>query len=140
MTRGNSAWRTIGCQRIFARSTYEANYARYLQYLQEMGHIISWQHEPKTFWFDGIRRGCVSYKPDFRVQRSKDHHDWVEVKGYMDAKSATKIKRFRKYFPDEKLLVIDGKWFTRNNSKMRLLIPEWEKGRSPRKKILLLRS
>ena len=36
---------------------------------------------------------------------------WIEVKGYMDAKSATKIKRFRKYYPGELLEVVEKDWF-----------------------------
>jgi len=43
------------------------------------------------------------------------------VKGYYDAKSLTKIKRFRKYFPTEKLRLIDAKWFKANSKKLAIL-------------------
>lgn len=55
---------------------------------------------------------------------------WVEVKGYYDPRSITKIKRFKKYFPEEELRVVDKKFFKQNNAKLRLLIPDWETGNS----------
>jgi hypothetical protein len=68
-------------------------------------------HEPKTFWFDGVKRGCVTYLPDFQVFKLDGTHEWLEVKGYMDSKSKTKISRFRKFFPNEKLSILDSKWY-----------------------------
>jgi len=121
-----SAWREIGGKRKFFRSRWEANYARYLEYLKTQGLITEWHHEPKTFWFEGIKRGCVSYLPDFQVINSNGTHHWVEVKGYMDDKSKTKIKRFEKYFPEETLKVITGDWFKNNNGKLRILCKTWE--------------
>lgn len=87
--------------------------------------ILQWEHEPKTFWFEGIRRGVCSYKPDFRVRRLDGTYYWIEVKGYMDAKSKTKIKRFGKYFPEETLIIIDKHWF-RSHKNLKLLIKGWE--------------
>lgn len=127
-----AGWREIGGKRKYFRSCWEANYAKFLQYQKEKGLIEDWEHEPKTFWFEGIKRGCVSYKPDFYVKA--DIPWWVEVKGYMDAKSATKIKRFTKYFPDEKLIVIDKKWFLKNSAALKVLIKDWEKGNAPQKR------
>jgi hypothetical protein len=51
---------------------------------------------------------------------------WVEVKGWMDPKSATKIKRFKKYFPEHNLIIIDKEWFKSNSAKLRLIIKDWE--------------
>lgn len=119
-------WRTIGDKEKYFRSNMEANYARTLQFLKECGRIIEWEHEPETFYFEGIKRGTNNYKPDFKVIESKEYHYWVEVKGYYDAKSITKIKRFKKYFPNEKLILIDKRWFLRNNKQMKALIKDWE--------------
>ncbi len=121
-------YRLIGIQRqlIYARSLWEANFARYLQWLQDNHKIQSWRHEPRVFYFGSIRRGCTNYKPDFYVEVSPNNGYWVEVKGYMDAQSATKIKRFRKYYPEEELRVIDGKWFAQNQPKLKLIVPNWE--------------
>jgi len=124
--RSKADWRTIGGKRIYFRSTWEANYGRYLEYLKTEGYIKDWEHEPKTFWFEGIRRGTVSYLPDFKVYKNNGSHYWVEVKGFMDAKSKTKLKRFAKYFPLEVMEVKDSKWFKNNNSKIKIICSEWE--------------
>ena len=126
-TFGHADWREIGGRKIYCRSMWEANFARYLQFLKERKQIKDWQHEPHTFWFEEIKRGVRSYLPDFLVIENDDRGYWVEVKGFMDPKSLTKIKRFRKYYPDEILLIIDKKWFAENGKKLHSLIPGWEK-------------
>jgi hypothetical protein len=116
---------------------WEANYARWLEYQLQNNMIYSWEHEPKTFWFEDIKRGVRSYLPDFLVTNLDGTGYWAEVKGYMDAKSKTKLKRMAKYYPLEKIVLIDAKWFTANSSKLRLIIPDWEVGENtfiPRKK------
>src|SRR3990172_2886201 len=42
---------------FYVRSSWEANYARYLKWLQSNGEIIEWHYEPDTFNFDSIKRG-----------------------------------------------------------------------------------
>ncbi len=122
-------FRILGSQSqiIYARSLWEANYARYLQFLQDQKQICYWHHEPRIFYFDGIKRGINNYTPDFFVATGANGDGyWVEVKGYMDAASKTKIARFKKYYPEEKLVVVDSKWFKSNAPKLKLLIPDWE--------------
>ena len=120
------SWRTIGEKKSYFRSSWEANYARYLQYLKEKNQIKEWEHEPKTFWFLNVLRGCRSYLPDFRVTNIDNSFYWVEVKGYMDDKSKTKLKRFKKYYPEEKIILIDSNWYNKNKKKLCLLISGWE--------------
>ena len=124
--RSSAAWRKIGDKKKYYRSKWEANYARYLEYLKQEKYIKDWEHEPKTFWFLAIKRGVRSYLPDFKVWKIDGKHYWVEVKGYMDAKSKTKIKRFQKYYPKEELQVKDSNWFKYNASKVKLICPDWE--------------
>jgi hypothetical protein len=119
-------WKIIDGRRIFFRSRWEFRYALYLQLLKEKGQIKDWQHEPKTFWFDGIKRGTNNYKPDFLVIHANDSEEWVEVKGYMDSKSATKIKRMAKYFPQIKLRFVDKSFFSKNAKNLKILIKDWE--------------
>ncbi len=121
-----SGWREIGGKRKYYRSTWEANYARYLEYLKVNGHIKRWEHEPKTFWFNKIKRGVRTYLPDFKITLNNNTYYWLEVKGYMDAKSRTKIKRFRKYYPKEILEIRDGKWFRKNSPNMAIICKGWE--------------
>lgn len=119
-------WKVIDGRRIFFRSRWEYRYALYLQLLKEKGQIKDWQHEPKVFWFEGIKRGTNNYKPDFLVTHNNDSEEWVEVKGFMDSKSATKIKRMAKYFPEVKLRVVDKSFFSKNSKNLKILIKDWE--------------
>jgi hypothetical protein len=112
---------------IFVRSGYEANYARYLRFLQANGSILSWEYEPKTFVFEGIKRGIRAYLPDFRVVPEQGIHEWHEVKGWMDPKSKTRLARMKKYYPKEKVILIDQYWF-RDITRQGIpnMIPHWE--------------
>lgn len=82
----------------FFRSSWEANLARYLRSTNQ-----AWEYEPKVFTFAGVKHGTVSYCPDFRlIQGTAVNADqWIEVKGFMDGKSKTQIRRFKKNFPEE---------------------------------------
>jgi hypothetical protein len=118
-------WRTIGGKRIFFRSRWEANYARYLEWEKSLGLIKDWEHEPKTFDFP-IKRGCNTYKPDFRVLKPNGSHHWVEVKGWLDSKSKTKIKRFKRFYPEEEIRIIDAKWFKSKVKNLKGWVDGWE--------------
>jgi hypothetical protein len=119
-------WRTIGGINKFYRSRWEANYARYLQWLKEQGQITDWAHEPTTFWFHEIKRGCRSYLPDFAVTELNGSVDYHEVKGWMDARSQTKIKRMAKYYPNIKLIVIRESDYNSISKKVGRMVPDWE--------------
>lgn len=121
-----AAWREVGPQRCFFRSRWEANYARYLQWLISVKQIQSWEHEAHTFWFEGIKRGVVSYLPDFKVTNVDGSVEWHEVKGWMDSRSKTTIARMAKYHPNEKLVVIQEKQYNEIKRKVSSLIPGWE--------------
>lgn len=121
-----AGWRLIAGRRIYARSRWEANYARFLQFQKAAGLVIEWQHEPETFWFSGIRRGCCSYLPDFKVVYPNGRTEFHEVKGWMDPKSITKLKRMAKYHPAVVVRVIDGTWFKSQGRKMAAIVPDWE--------------
>lgn len=121
-----AGWYDFCERRYYMRSLAEKRYACYLEWLRKNDQIWNWEYEPQEFWFEGIKRGCVSYKPDFKVTNMNLTHYWIEVKGYMDAKSKTKISRFKKYFPEEKLEVVDSSWFSRNKKKLSRLVPGWE--------------
>jgi len=113
---------TIGGKTHYFKSSYEIQYACWLEMLKRDGKIKDWLYEVDTFWFDGIKRGCVSYKPDFKIVNLQDEISYVEVKGYMDEKSATKIKRMGKYHPDIKLNVLGADWFRKNKSQLDMIM------------------
>jgi hypothetical protein len=133
-SRAKSGWIELGGKRLFARSRWEANYARYLQWLKSIGEIQEWEHEPKTFWFDKIKRGVRSYLPDFRVTMTGGAIEWHEVKGWMDGRSKTKIRRMAKYHPKETLRVFGTDWFKSEGRKLASVVPGWESANAkPRK-------
>ncbi len=98
----------IGNKNMYFRSLWEANYALYLVYLKKNGKIKKWEFEVDTFWFHNIKRGVRSYLPDFKIFNLDGTFEYHEVKGWMDPKSKTKLKRMKKYYPQVKVVVIDG--------------------------------
>lgn len=106
-TRSKKATVTIGGVTFFARSPWEANIACYFESLRVGKEILRWEHEPDTFWFNSIKRGVRSYLPDFKITRNNGSVYYVEVKGYMDSKSLTKLKRMKKYHPGVEVQLID---------------------------------
>lgn len=118
-------WITIDDKRYYLKSKWEYRYALYLDLMKRHNHIKDWFYEPETFYFEGIKRGTTNYKPDFKVIFPSGNIEWFEVKGYMDSKSATKIKRMAKYFPDIKLHVIDKTWFSKNSITLKNIIKNW---------------
>lgn len=125
-TTWKAGWREIGGIRKFYRSRWEANYACYLEWLKSKGHISDWKHEPKTFWFEGVKRGTVSYLPDFWVIENDGSESFHEVKGWMDDRSKTKIKRMQKYYPSVRIVVIDSKGYAALKKSVSSLVPGWE--------------
>jgi hypothetical protein len=100
------------------RSKWEANYARFLLFTERR-----YLYEPCEFWFP-VERGNRTYRPDFYIL-GEDR--WVEVKGYLDRASKTKLKRFRKYCPNECLEIITGAFFREiQRQGVARLIPGWE--------------
>jgi hypothetical protein len=77
----------------YFRSKWEANIARYYNFVG-----IKWIYEPQEFEFYKIKRGSRFYKPDFYLPASDS---WVELKGFFRASDKTKLRRFKKYYPEE---------------------------------------
>jgi hypothetical protein len=115
---------------IFVRSSWEANYARYLNFLiAHEGNILKWQYEPETFWFEAIRRGVRSYKPDFKVSYKDGHVEYHEVKGWLTDKSKTALSRMVLYHPAVQIVLIDSDRYRSIEKQCQKLIQGWEKRR-----------
>jgi hypothetical protein len=111
---------------LYVRSGWEANYARYLNWLKGRGEIYNWKYEADTFWFEDIKRGVRSYTPDFKIWETRDSEPYyVEVKGWMDEKSRTKLKRMAKYYPNVRVDLFDAEQYKALKQFSRL-IPNWE--------------
>ena len=98
-------------------------YAIFLEKLRIERKIIDFKHEPKCFWFEGIKRGVRSYLPDFCVLHLSGNEEWAEVKGYYDSKSQTKMKRMAKYYPNVKIRLVGAEWFKQNLKACKALEP-----------------
>ncbi len=77
---------------VYFRSKFEANVARYFNFLN-----VQWQYELKEFEFP-LNRGIRFYTPDFYLPETDR---WIEVKGWFDRESLVRLKRFKRYYPDE---------------------------------------
>lgn len=112
---------------VFFRSSWEANYARYLNFLIEIGEINKWKYEPDRFEFTQINRGIRSYLPDFKIwDTSKSTPYYHEIKGWMDTKSKMRLNRMTKYYPHIKLVVIGRKEYMFISKLLLDVIPNWE--------------
>lgn len=111
---------------LYVRSAWEANYCRYLNWLIEQGEITNWEFEPDTFEFKNIKRGTRFYTPDFKITNPDGSIEYHEIKGWMNQKSRTKLKRMAKYYPDVKVIVIDSEAYHALAKDVRGFIPNWE--------------
>ena len=134
-TRRGTGGRRLDLQNRYFRSSWEANWARYLNWLVLHGEIKEWFFEPDTFEFP-VKRGSRFYTPDFKVVDKNGAVEYHEIKGWMDQRSATKIKRMRKYYPNTRLLLIEQRAYYEVASKIGPMIPNWEmvRGSFARKK------
>ena len=106
------------------RSCWEANMARYWNYIKR-----PWKYEPYEFEFMKIKRGNRYYKPDFYLTETDR---LVEIKGFLSLSDKTKLKRFKKYYPDDayKLQFVIYDPFSRsveNGKVMAFLMDEMER-------------
>lgn len=121
-----AGWREIGGIKKYYRSRWEANYARYLVALKDGGLIQDWKHEPTTFWFEAIKRGTRSYLPDFLVVDLDGAEVYHEVKGWMDDRSKTKLKRMKIYHPNVCVKVIEKAEYKALAAEWSAKIGDWE--------------
>lgn len=81
---------------VTVRSSWESNFLTYLDHKK-----IPWEFEPQVFYFSGIKRGTRSYLPDVKIYPNRKNYEWIEIKGRMTSKDKTKMRRLRKYYPEE---------------------------------------
>jgi hypothetical protein len=109
---------------LYVRSSWEANYARYLNWIQGRGEIQSWSYEADRFDFP-VKRGTRSYMPDFKVIENDGAVVYHEVKGWMTQKGQTALNRMKTHYPNVRVILIAKKEY-QALSKWRGLIPGWE--------------
>ena len=94
------------CDNLFFRSAWEANIYRWFKHTRLnhlYGGLTKIEYEPQCFDFFefGHKSGTTNYIPDFRLTFSDGMVLWVEAKGYLKPTDKTKIRRFKKYYPEE---------------------------------------
>lgn len=109
-SRGKAGFR-VDLNRSF-RSSWEANYARYLNY-----RGVKWEFEPETF---DLKSGKL-YTPDFKI-----NNFYVEVKGWMDHLSVEKIRDFTQEYPDKVLFIVGKSVYIDIQVRLGRNIPNWE--------------
>ena len=97
----------------YFRSTYEANFARILNYLG-----IEWEYEPCRFKFDDCSWLIDFYLPQLDI--------WVEVKGWMREKDLKLIRKMYQEYPNENVKILDGDVYKELMDKLRKKILHWE--------------
>jgi predicted RNA-binding Zn-ribbon protein involved in translation (DUF1610 family) len=101
----------INGRKMFFRSKWEANYAIYLDFLKKQMKIKDWEYEKDVFIFGKIQSGTRSYRPDFKIKNIDASIEYHEIKGWLTPRSKTQFSRMKKYFPEIKLVVIDGEGY-----------------------------
>jgi endogenous inhibitor of DNA gyrase (YacG/DUF329 family) len=109
----------------YFRSSWEANYARLLNWLLAKGDVTAWEFEPVTFEFP-VKRGSRFYTPDFRITYPDGSQQFHEIKGFMDPRSATKLKRMRIHHPGVHVHLIDAPAYRHLADQFGPFIPHWE--------------
>lgn len=110
---------------MFFRSSWEANWARYLNLLKQNKDIYKWEYESERFEFP-VKRGIRSYTPDFKVWDNNGDIYYYEIKGQMDISSEIKFRRMNIYYPYIRIILIERKQYRVIAKKYRYLIDEWE--------------
>ena len=125
-SRCKKGWIDFGNgKKYFFRSGWEMNYAHYLEWIKKRGDIKDWFYEVDTFWFKNIKRGVRSYLPDFKIIENNGNFKYDEVKGWMDDRSKTKLRRMKKYYPEIRIDVIGSNEY-KEIKKWSRLIEGWE--------------
>lgn len=111
---------------LYLRSVWEANIARYLNWLQANGQVVRWEYEPDCYEFHTVKKGNRFYTPDFKVWEVPTRYVYWEVKGWMNDQSKTKLKRMAQFYPAEKVILIGPVQYATIKAQMRNVVPGWE--------------
>jgi len=98
----------------FFRSSWEANYARILNFEE-----IPWEYEKHSFF---VRKLNKYYTPDFYLSK---FNLFVEIKGYFCFSDKVLIKEFCKQYK-KKITIIDEKSYIKLVKKYKNKISNWE--------------
>ena len=123
--------RTIGGETRHFPNRWEANYYRYLHWLESRKEIITFWYQPDYYEFP-VQHGTTRYRPDFHVRTQDPDSDYfieylVEIKGWMDAASKTKLNRMKKYHPEIEVRVVTWPDMQALSKQVGGIIEGWER-------------
>lgn len=110
---------------VVYRSSWEANWARYLEHLKVMGEIAAWEYEPEAFPLAGGRL----YTPDFRLRYHRvaiGQLVYHELKGRLDDRARRILRAMAERYPRVHLVLIDRATYERVEREVGAGIPGWE--------------
>ena len=116
--RGKAGIRKDISRTIYFYSRWEANVARLFNYLG-----IKWMYQPRTFDL-----GSQNYTPDFYLP---DYNIYIEVKNFLWKYSKIRDRKFRKLYPNIKLILLLKKNYLELERKYSHSIKNWEYKNSP---------
>lgn len=113
----------LGGREFKFKSLIEYKWAQYLQHLLDLGTILEWDYEPRTFEFGERYRRRRQYTPDFRVKEQGSYGK--SLTAYHEVKTSlrqTDIRRFRLMAADypEITMVLVLPYCSRNSNQSRL--------------------
>ena len=98
---------------MYFRSSWEANYARLLNY-----QGVIWEYEKDTFELSS----GGSYTPDFKI----GSNEYVEIKGWLTDVAKEKLQLFKNEYPHIKLQLIQRDEYRKLYKEYSKEIPLWE--------------
>jgi len=105
------------------RSSWEANWARFLNHQKTAGFVVSWEYESEAFRLTGDAK---AYRPDFKVCYANGQVEFHEIKGYMSRLCAEKLIAMAEQHPSVRVVLADKRVYFRVARKFRKMIPNWE--------------
>lgn len=110
---------------FYLRSSWEANFARYLNLLKAENKIYHWEYESDLLELLHENK-IITYIPDFKVwEKQNSEPIYYEVKGWLDNKSKLKLKLMNEQFPHISIILIDENKFKELET-IKDRIPNWE--------------
>lgn len=109
----------------FFKSSWERNYARYLEHLVSQNKIKKWYYEVDKFVFSSKIGVKSAYLPDFKIFEGNKIY-YVEVKGYMDRASSNKLRNMKRYYPKVEVRVVGKKEYSKIYKEFAKKIKNWE--------------
>ena len=86
---------------FYVRSTWEANYARYLKFLVKHQQIYDFEHEPDTFYFE-VRRGTRRIRRIWRFGLPRSGINIMRLKAIRTQKAWRSLSVWRNITPKKK--------------------------------------